>query len=98
MAFMLLTALLMIIRRPPGRPAAEVVRLQPIRRAARGPMRHPSSGYRLACDAIDQVEALLGNDAYLTGERLSTADCSIWAHLIHTAVTPTTPPLAAPGR
>ncbi|TXD41797.1 glutathione S-transferase family protein [Lujinxingia vulgaris] len=77
---------------PLAAPAAEVIRLQQIRRAARGPMRHPSSGYRLACDAIDQVEALLGNDAYLTGERPSTADCSIWAHLIHTAATPNDSP------
>ncbi|RVU42579.1 hypothetical protein EA187_15435 [Lujinxingia sediminis] len=72
--------------------AAEVVRLQQVRRAARGPMRHPSRGYRMACDAIDRTEALLASHPYLGGERPSTADCSIWAHLIHTAATPNDSP------
>ncbi|RAL20201.1 hypothetical protein DL240_18460 [Lujinxingia litoralis] len=73
-------------------PATALVRRQQIRRARRGVMRAPGTGYRIACLTIARVEALLADEPFLGGPRPATVDCAIWANLIHTAATPNDSP------
>ncbi len=44
-------------------------------------------GYESALDAIQRIRDALGDNPYILGDKLRTADCSIWANILHTAYT-----------
>lgn len=78
--------------------AAFVVRRQQIKRALRGVMSDPEHGYSQATERLQEVEELLRESLFICGDTPGTADCAIWANVVHAAATPNPSPLRRAAR
>jgi hypothetical protein len=49
-------------------------------------MASPEAGYAEAVRTISDVAAMLGDSTYLCSAEPSTAECGIWANMVHAAI------------